>query len=142
MMFLKLLCYNVFILRLLALLSYFKKQSLQDIFLIKVLYLLYVQQIASFIRSYIVLEGFPDSVTPTYVPYLTWRELKVTIMCIKLNGLCKQIYLPICLFLELLGELVVAQVMCLLICVKAFCCQFCPKWYFNCCRHLGDALLL
>ncbi|KAJ6835724.1 protein root UVB sensitive 6 [Iris pallida] len=30
----------------------------------------------SFIRSYVVPEGFPDSVTPSYVPYMTWRALK------------------------------------------------------------------
>ncbi|XP_022855708.1 protein root UVB sensitive 6-like, partial [Olea europaea var. sylvestris] len=30
----------------------------------------------SFIRSYVVPEGFPDSVTPAYVPYMTWRALK------------------------------------------------------------------
>lgn len=31
----------------------------------------------SFIRSYVVPEGFPESVTPSYVPYMTWRALKV-----------------------------------------------------------------
>lgn len=31
----------------------------------------------SFVRSYVVPEGFPDSVTPSYVPYMTWRALKV-----------------------------------------------------------------
>ncbi|XP_058097529.1 protein root UVB sensitive 6-like isoform X5 [Magnolia sinica] len=30
----------------------------------------------SFVRSYVVPEGFPDSVTPSYVPYMTWRALK------------------------------------------------------------------
>ncbi|KAJ8445811.1 hypothetical protein Cgig2_027892 [Carnegiea gigantea] len=40
------------------------------------IHLLYVQQIASFVRSYVVPEGFPDSVTPAYVPYMTWRALK------------------------------------------------------------------
>lgn len=30
----------------------------------------------SFIRSYVVPEGFPDSVTPSYVPYMKWRALK------------------------------------------------------------------
>ncbi|KAL4580543.1 hypothetical protein LXL04_016741 [Taraxacum kok-saghyz] len=30
----------------------------------------------SFIRSYVVPEGFPDSVSPSYVPYMTWRALK------------------------------------------------------------------
>jgi len=33
----------------------------------------------SFVRSYVVPEGFPDSVTPSYVPYMTWRALKVLI---------------------------------------------------------------
>ena len=31
----------------------------------------------SFVRSYVVPEGFPDSVIPSYVPYMTWRALKV-----------------------------------------------------------------
>lgn len=31
----------------------------------------------SFIRSYVVPEGFPDSVTPSYVPYMSWRAMKV-----------------------------------------------------------------
>lgn len=35
-----------------------------------------IEQIASFVRSYVVPEGFPDSVTPAYVPYMTWRALK------------------------------------------------------------------
>ncbi|KAL3729222.1 hypothetical protein ACJRO7_026339 [Eucalyptus globulus] len=30
----------------------------------------------SFVRSYVVPDGFPDSVTPSYVPYMTWRALK------------------------------------------------------------------
>jgi hypothetical protein len=30
----------------------------------------------SFIRSYVVPEGFPHSVTPSYVPYMSWRALK------------------------------------------------------------------
>ncbi|KAM7265828.1 hypothetical protein ACFE04_003511 [Oxalis oulophora] len=30
----------------------------------------------SFVRSYVVPEGFPDSVTPSYVPYMKWRALK------------------------------------------------------------------
>ncbi|XP_068652811.1 protein root UVB sensitive 6-like [Aristolochia californica] len=30
----------------------------------------------AFIRSYVLPEGFPDSVTPSYVPYMTWRALK------------------------------------------------------------------
>uniref|UniRef100_R7W723 Protein root UVB sensitive 6 n=1 Tax=Aegilops tauschii TaxID=37682 RepID=R7W723_AEGTA len=30
----------------------------------------------AFVRSYVVPEGFPDSVTPSYVPYMTWRALK------------------------------------------------------------------
>ncbi|KAM7474494.1 hypothetical protein LguiB_021737 [Lonicera macranthoides] len=33
-------------------------------------------ELVSFIRSYVVPEGFPDSVTPSYVPYMTWRALK------------------------------------------------------------------
>ncbi|KAM7470236.1 hypothetical protein LguiA_008419 [Lonicera macranthoides] len=35
-----------------------------------------VDELVSFIRSYVVPEGFPDSVTPSYVPYMTWRALK------------------------------------------------------------------
>ncbi|KAJ9687744.1 hypothetical protein PVL29_016280 [Vitis rotundifolia] len=35
-----------------------------------------VDEMMSFIRSYVVPEGFPDSVTPSYVPYMTWRALK------------------------------------------------------------------
>ncbi|CAO2829853.1 unnamed protein product [Amaranthus hypochondriacus] len=35
-----------------------------------------VDEIASFVRSYVVPEGFPDSVSPSYVPYMTWRALK------------------------------------------------------------------
>ncbi|KAJ8767790.1 hypothetical protein K2173_020730 [Erythroxylum novogranatense] len=34
------------------------------------------QELMSFIRSYVVPEGFPDSVSPSYVPYMTWRALK------------------------------------------------------------------
>ncbi|MFS7996425.1 putative Root UVB sensitive family [Helianthus anomalus] len=30
----------------------------------------------SFTRSYMVLEGFPDSVGPLYLPYMTQRALK------------------------------------------------------------------
>ncbi|KAI3497568.1 hypothetical protein L1887_40286 [Cichorium endivia] len=33
-------------------------------------------ELISFIRSYVVPEGFPDSVSPSYVPYMTWRALK------------------------------------------------------------------
>lgn len=33
-------------------------------------------EMMTFIRSYVVPEGFPDSVTPSYVPYMTWRALK------------------------------------------------------------------
>ncbi|KMT07872.1 hypothetical protein BVRB_6g145690 [Beta vulgaris subsp. vulgaris] len=33
-------------------------------------------ELVSFIRSYVVPEGFPDSVSPSYVPYMTWRALK------------------------------------------------------------------
>lgn len=35
-----------------------------------------VDELMSFIRSYVVPEGFPESVTPSYVPYMTWRALK------------------------------------------------------------------
>ncbi|GJN14440.1 hypothetical protein PR202_gb01267 [Eleusine coracana subsp. coracana] len=35
-----------------------------------------VEEIMSFIRSYVVPEGFPESVTPSYVPYMSWRALK------------------------------------------------------------------
>lgn len=38
---------------------------------------LLLQEIMSFIRSYVVPEGFPESVTPSYVPYMTWRAMKV-----------------------------------------------------------------
>ncbi|XP_076927512.1 protein root UVB sensitive 6-like [Bidens hawaiensis] len=33
-------------------------------------------ELMDFIRSYVVPEGFPDSVSPSYVPYMTWRALK------------------------------------------------------------------
>ncbi|XP_031490918.1 protein root UVB sensitive 6 [Nymphaea colorata] len=33
-------------------------------------------ELISFIRSYVVPEGFPDSVSPSYVPYMKWRALK------------------------------------------------------------------
>ncbi|PWA69361.1 hypothetical protein CTI12_AA298860 [Artemisia annua] len=35
-----------------------------------------LDELVSFIRSYVVPEGFPDSVSPSYVPYMTWRALK------------------------------------------------------------------
>ncbi|XP_020584604.1 protein root UVB sensitive 6 [Phalaenopsis equestris] len=35
-----------------------------------------IDEIFAFIRSYVVPEGFPNSVTPSYVPYMTWRALK------------------------------------------------------------------
>ncbi|CAK7357212.1 unnamed protein product [Dovyalis caffra] len=35
-----------------------------------------VEELMTFIRSYVVPEGFPDSVIPSYVPYMTWRALK------------------------------------------------------------------
>ncbi|PKA57190.1 glutamate N-acetyltransferase / amino-acid N-acetyltransferase [Apostasia shenzhenica] len=35
-----------------------------------------IEELVSFIRSYVVPEGFPDSVTPSYVPYMSWRALK------------------------------------------------------------------
>jgi hypothetical protein len=33
-------------------------------------------EMMSFITSYVVPEGFPHTVTPSYVPYMTWRALK------------------------------------------------------------------
>ncbi|KAK7814389.1 protein root uvb sensitive 6 [Quercus suber] len=36
----------------------------------------YWMDLMSFVRSYVVPEGFPDSVIPSYVPYMTWRALK------------------------------------------------------------------
>ncbi|KAL9246097.1 hypothetical protein vseg_019675 [Gypsophila vaccaria] len=35
-----------------------------------------LEEFVSFIRSYVVPEGFPDSVSPSYVPYMRWRALK------------------------------------------------------------------
>ncbi|XP_074563329.1 protein root UVB sensitive 6-like [Curcuma longa] len=35
-----------------------------------------LEELMSFVRSYVVPEGFPDSVTPSYVPYMKWRALK------------------------------------------------------------------
>ncbi|XP_042426030.1 protein root UVB sensitive 6-like [Zingiber officinale] len=35
-----------------------------------------LEELMSFVRSYVVPEGFPDSVTPSYVPYMRWRALK------------------------------------------------------------------
>ncbi|GMH24449.1 hypothetical protein Nepgr_026292 [Nepenthes gracilis] len=35
-----------------------------------------IDELMTFIRSYVVPEGFPDSVTPSYVPYMSWRALK------------------------------------------------------------------
>ncbi|XP_047326640.1 protein root UVB sensitive 6-like [Impatiens glandulifera] len=35
-----------------------------------------VDELLSFVRSYVVPEGFPDSVTTSYVPYMKWRALK------------------------------------------------------------------
>ncbi|KAJ0452997.1 putative Root UVB sensitive family [Helianthus annuus] len=32
-------------------------------------------ELMSFTRSYMVLEGFPDSVGPLYLSYMTWRAL-------------------------------------------------------------------
>ncbi|KAL5854107.1 hypothetical protein ACOSQ4_003909 [Xanthoceras sorbifolium] len=34
------------------------------------------EELMSFVRSYVVPEGFPDSVNPSYVPYMMWRALK------------------------------------------------------------------
>lgn len=39
-----------------------------------------VQELMSFVRSYVLPEGFPDSVTSSYVPYMSWRALKVVMM--------------------------------------------------------------
>ncbi|XP_078181827.1 protein root UVB sensitive 6-like [Carex rostrata] len=35
-----------------------------------------IEEVVSFIRSFVVPEGFPDSVTPSFVPYMSWRALK------------------------------------------------------------------
>ncbi|KAI4298900.1 hypothetical protein L6164_032413 [Bauhinia variegata] len=35
-----------------------------------------LDELMSFVRSYVVPDDFPDSVTPSYVPYMTWRALK------------------------------------------------------------------
>ncbi|XVE89328.1 hypothetical protein DITRI_Ditri19aG0193300 [Diplodiscus trichospermus] len=35
-----------------------------------------IDEVMSFVRSYVVPEGFPDCVTPSYVPYMKWRALK------------------------------------------------------------------
>lgn len=35
-----------------------------------------LHEFISFFRSYVVPEGFPHSVTSSYVPYMTWRALK------------------------------------------------------------------
>ncbi|KAF9587170.1 hypothetical protein IFM89_039610 [Coptis chinensis] len=35
-----------------------------------------IDEFMSFIRSYVVPEGFPDSVSTSYVPYMKWRALK------------------------------------------------------------------
>ncbi|PRQ19635.1 putative Root UVB sensitive family [Rosa chinensis] len=35
-----------------------------------------LEVLKSFVTSYVVPEGFPDSVIPSYVPYMTWRALK------------------------------------------------------------------
>lgn len=56
-----------------------------------------VQELVSFIRSYVVPEGFPHSVAPSYVPYMTWRALKV-VMRIYIHT-----YIHICIFLEYFG---------------------------------------
>lgn len=49
------------------------------------LFIYILQEVVSFIRSFVVPEGFPDSVTPSFVPYMSWRALKV--MSIKLHYL-------------------------------------------------------
>ncbi|KAE9445413.1 hypothetical protein C3L33_22689, partial [Rhododendron williamsianum] len=38
--------------------------------------LIMYEELMSFIRSYVVPEGFPDTVASSYVPYMTWRALK------------------------------------------------------------------
>nr|GMD40765.1 protein root UVB sensitive 6 [Ipomoea batatas] len=35
-----------------------------------------LRDLMAFVRSYVVPEGFPDSVMPSYVPYMSWRALK------------------------------------------------------------------
>ncbi|XWS20673.1 hypothetical protein CRYUN_Cryun31cG0123100 [Craigia yunnanensis] len=35
-----------------------------------------LDELMSFVQSHVVPEGFPDCVTPSYVPYMTWRALK------------------------------------------------------------------
>nr|GMD45552.1 protein root UVB sensitive 6 [Ipomoea batatas] len=35
-----------------------------------------IDDLMAFVRSYVVPEGFPDSVMPSYVPYMSWRALK------------------------------------------------------------------
>ncbi|KAK7376405.1 hypothetical protein VNO78_34691 [Psophocarpus tetragonolobus] len=35
-----------------------------------------LDELLAFVRSYVVPEGFPLSVTPSYVPYMSWRALK------------------------------------------------------------------
>lgn len=35
-----------------------------------------IDELMSFVRSYVVPEGFPHTVSPSYVPYMTWRALK------------------------------------------------------------------
>lgn len=36
-----------------------------------------LQEVGSFLRSYVVPEGFPASVNESYVPYMTFRAMKV-----------------------------------------------------------------
>lgn len=40
----------------------------------------HLQEVGSFLRSYVVPEGFPGSVNESYVPYMTWRALKVSMI--------------------------------------------------------------
>lgn len=54
-----------------------KVESLNYILLCEASYVFCMQELMSFVRSYVVPEGFPHSVTPSYVPYMTWRALKV-----------------------------------------------------------------
>lgn len=53
-----------------------------------------LHEVLAFVTSYVVPEGFPDSVIPSYVPYMTWRALKVCNMYV--------VYLVLLLHIQLL----------------------------------------
>lgn len=36
-----------------------------------------LQELVTFVKSYIVPEGYPDSVAPAYTPYMQWRAVQV-----------------------------------------------------------------